>query len=182
MAPHLWRSPKDTDLGVAIATAAHGDVGNYESVVAGKGTNRSVYVDALNNLTGSPLGSPWCAGAVANWCDKAGADRPRTMAGSVDEWVKWAMANGTWRQKKDYTPRMGDIVVFTNGQKAPGARYAGQLDGIHMGVMVQPANGLSIEGNTSMAGFSRDGTHVAMKGADSARIYGYIVPRPKGAK
>jgi hypothetical protein len=178
MTPLLWRTPKDTDLGVAIAMAAHGDIGNYENIVAGKGTNRSVFVDALNKLTGSPQGSPWCAGAVASWMDKAKAARPRTMAGAVDEWVRWAIANGSWRQAKNYTPQMGDVVVYTNGQKLPAGRYAGQLDGIHMGVVAQPLNRLAIEGNTSMAGFSRDGTHVALKGIDATRVYGYIVPRP----
>jgi hypothetical protein len=87
----------------------------------------------------------------------------------VRVWVRWSQANGTWRDvASGYTPLPGDWVVYDMNPDAI-ADHIGVVARVH-------ARGVrSIEGNTSWAGFSREGVAVAMKPVTTTRILGYIV-------
>lgn len=168
----LWLEALDTPdaaLRSALVRRAHADIGIEENT-----TNRSPYIDAVVREAGSPDGSSWCACIARRWAKDAGAQFPTRDAGAVRAWVKWAQANGTWRESAGYTPLPGDFVCY---DMAP--------DGIadHIGVVarVHSRGVRSIEGNTSWAGFSREGVACAMKPVTAARIMGYIVPTARSA-
>ena len=154
----------DADLRRAVVRRAHADIGIEEQTWA---PNRSPYLDRVVTAAGSPLGSAWCACIARQWALDGGAAFPPRLAGAVREWVTWAKAQGTWRGT-DYTPLPGDWVCY---DMAP--------DGVadHIGVVarVHGSGVRSIEGNTSWAGFSREGVAVTMKPVATARILGYIV-------
>ncbi|GAB1345029.1 CHAP domain-containing protein [Gemmatimonas sp.] len=154
------------ELRRALVRRAHADIGVEENMGA---PNRSPYIDEVITEAGSPLESAWCGCIARRWAKDAGAAYPKKDAGAVRVWVKWAQANGLWRDvASGYEPKPGDWVCY---DMAP--------DGIadHIGVVARVhARGVrSIEGNTSWAGFSREGVAVAMKPVTTARIVGYIV-------
>jgi hypothetical protein len=77
MRPRDFLSPTTPELQIRIVERAHDDIGEGENIGPdGKGTNRSAYVDRVNQRFGSPLGSYWCANAVAGWWSDAGAQLP----------------------------------------------------------------------------------------------------------
>jgi hypothetical protein len=77
MRPRDFLPPATPELQIRIVERAHDDIGEGEDIGAdGKGTNRSAYVDRVNQRFGSPLGSFWCANAVAGWWKDAGAQLP----------------------------------------------------------------------------------------------------------
>ena len=167
-APCAWldtlTSP-DADLRRAVVRRAHADIGIEEATAA---PNRSPYIDAVVTAAGSPLGSAWCGCVARQWADDGGAAYPPRDAGAVRVWVAWAKANGTWHDvASGYAPLPGDWVCY---DMSP--------DGVadHIGVVARVhARGVrSIEGNTSWAGFSREGVAVTMKPVTTARILGYI--------
>lgn len=156
----------DVELRRALVRRAHADIGIEENTA-----NRSPYIDAVVTEAGSPLGSAWCGCIARRWAKDAGAAFPPKEAGAVRAWVKWSQAEGTWRAvTSDHVPQPGDWVIY---DMSP--------DGIadHIGVVarVHSRGVRSIEGNTSWAGFSREGVVVAMKPVTTARILGFIVPR-----
>lgn len=155
----------DAALRSALVRRAHADIGVEENT-----HNRSPYIDEVVREAGSPEASSWCACIARRWAKDAGVQYPSRDAGAVREWVKWAKANGTWRDAAGYTPLPGDFVCY---DMAP--------DGIadHIGVVARDhAHGVrSIEGNTSWSGFSREGEACDMKPVTTARIMGYILPR-----
>lgn len=152
------------DLRRAVVRRAHADIGVEENA-----SNRSPYIDEVITEAGSPLGSAWCACIARRWAKDAGAAYPKKDAGAVRAWVAWAKANGTWRDvASGYEPQPGDWVCY---DMAP--------DGIadHIGTVARRhARGVRcIEGNTSWAGFSREGVAVTMKPVTTARILGFIL-------
>lgn len=152
----------DANLRRALVRRAHADIGIEENTA-----NRSPYLDEIITEAGSPLGSAWCGCIARRWAKDAGAAFPPKDAGAVRAWVTWAKAQGTWRAAT-YTPQPGDWVIY---DMAPD----GTAD--HIGVVARThLRGVrSIEGNTSWAGFSREGVAVAMKPVTTARILGYIL-------
>lgn len=159
------RAP-DANLRRALVRRAHADIGIEEQTGA---PNRSPYIDQVVTEAGSPLGSAWCACIARRWARDVGAAFPSREAGAVRAWVAWAQTRGTWRPvASGYTADPGDWVVY---DMAPD----GTAD--HIGVVARVhARGVrAIEGNTSWAGFAREGVAVTMKPITTARVLGHIV-------
>lgn len=128
------------------------------------GSNRSTRINEYVAAVGSPLGSFWCAAAVAAWFREAGAKTPKIEAGSCDPWVHWAKKNGYWYRE----PKPGYAVVYGTGDDAQ-----------HIGVVVRVTPILmSVEGNTSLGGYNRNGVAVDLKEVATSRVLGYIAPTP----
>jgi hypothetical protein len=154
----------DAALRRAVVRRAHADIGIEEHTGA---ANRSPYIDRVVAAAGSPLGSAWCGCVARQWAADGGAAFPLREAGAVRAWVAWAQQQGTWREAS-YTPAPGDWVCYDMHPDRV-ADHIGVVARVH-------ARGVrSIEGNTSWAGFSREGVAVAMKPVTTARILGFIV-------
>jgi hypothetical protein len=161
-----WLPFELSELRLGIISAAFSDLGVLEIP---PGSNRGPEIDDYNRAGGSPVGSYWCANAAAHWCRSAGAVTPGPgRDGSCDEWVRMAKRLGTWREKSAYTPEPGDLILYG----APG-------DANHMGLIVRSEPYLlSIEGNRSWGGFSRNGECVDLNRAEISRALGFVVPTP----
>jgi len=137
------------------------DVGIMEMPV---GSNRSTRIDEYVRMVGSPVGSFWCAAAVAAWFRESGARIPGIEAGSCDRWMHWAKANGLWT----LMPGIGYAVLFGN-----------PADAQHIGIVarIKPVMA-SVEGNTSMGGYNRNGFAIDLKETARDRVIGYVRPVP----
>lgn len=82
-----WLDATTPDLEQRIVRRALCDVGIVEMP---PGSNRSPRIDEYVAAVGSPIGSRWCAAALAAWWRKSGATTPDQDAGSCDVWVSWA--------------------------------------------------------------------------------------------
>lgn len=155
-------APHDTPvLNLEIAERALMDIGICEIPL---GSNRSGRIDEYVNAVGSPLGSYWCAAAVSAWYREAGAKTPPKDAGSCDAWVAWAKASNTWTSN----PAIGRAVV-----------YGKPTDASHIGVVIRTDPLLlSVEGNTSLDAYDRNGIAVDLKKVNRLRVIGYIKPTP----
>lgn len=109
----------------------------------------------------------WCAAAVGQWWEDAGLVTPTGRA-SCDAWMKWGRDTNRWSN----VPTLGAAVLYG----VPGdARHIGLV------VRVEPLV-MSVEGNTSVEGNSRNGEVVSMKRVDSHdALLGYVSPFPAGA-
>jgi len=144
----------------AIVRRAICDIGIVEMP---PGSNRSPRIDEYVAAVGSPLGSRWCAAALAAWWRESGAAVPGADGGSCNAWMAWSKRRKTWSD----VPRCGSAVVY--GSKG----VAG-----HIGVIVRTEPVLlSVEANTSIAGgFDPNGVAVALKQVAVSRVLGYIAP------
>ncbi len=157
-----WVPSTTPPLNLAIARRALMDIGICEIP---PGSNRSGRIDEYVKAVGSPLGSYWCAAAVSAWFREVGAKIPPNAAGSCDTWMNWAKKNNQWFN----TPIIGSAVVYGK----PG-------DASHIGVIVRTDPLLlSVEGNTSLGGFDRNGVAVDLKSVDKSRVLGYVYPVSK---
>ena len=155
----------DAALRRAVVRRAHADIGIEENTGA---ANRSTYIDEVVEEAGSPLGSAWCGCVAHQWAKDTGAARPPRNAGAVRVWVAWAKANGTWHDvDSGYQVQPGDWVCYDMASD-------GIADHIGVAARVHARGVRTIEGNTSWAGFSREGVAVAMKPIAASRILGYI--------
>lgn len=150
-----------SDLNRRIVKRALLDIGICEIP---PGSNRSRVIDDYNRRAGAPAGSYWCAAAVHAWWQDAGAAVPESGPAGCDEWMRWAKKTGRWSA----TPAPGAAVV-----------YGKPTDANHIGVIVRvdPVL-LSVEGNTTVGAFDRNGIAVALKVPDLKRVLGYVHPRP----
>ncbi|MDP3401943.1 MAG: hypothetical protein Q8R97_12565 [Brevundimonas sp.] len=154
-----WAPAATPQLALAVAKRALLDIGICEIP---PGSNRSGRIDEYLQAVGSPLASFWCAAAVAAWFREAGAKTPPSSAGSCDVWMGWAKLRGLWQA----TPAIGSAVV-----------YGKPTDATHIGVVVRVTPLLlSVEGNTSFDGFSRNGVAVDLKFVRTERVLGYVCP------
>jgi hypothetical protein len=160
-----WAPTTLPAVNLAIAKRALLDVGICEIP---PGSNRSGRIDEYALAVGCPVGSFWCAAAVAAWWRESGAETPLSQGGSCDAWMRWARDTGRWTPR----PEIGRAVV-----------YGGPGDASHIGVVVrvQPLL-LSVEGNTTLEGFSRNGVAVDLKLVNTARLLGYIDPIPEAMR
>lgn len=158
-----------TGVGAALDFALR-HVGVCEDPV---GSNRGPEIDAWAREFGSPLGSYWCALAVGKSRKVGGLWIPSHDVGACNEWVLQATRDGLIRKE----PEPGAAVVYTNHQKIVGGRYDGELDAVHIGLVlrVTPAL-LAIEGNTVIGPFDRDGWVQALKEVDPRRVLAYLSP------
>jgi len=107
----------------------------------------------------------WCAAAVTYWWKSAGLATPPSGAASCAYWADWAKRTGRFSR----TPVIGAAVLY----RTRGKEYG------HIGVVVAINNGriVTIEGNTSLQGFSRNGVAVAQKQPNLSRVSGYVIPK-----
>ena len=68
-----WLDVNVPSLHAAIIRRALLDIGLCEIP---PGSNRSARIDSYNTATGAPIGSYWCASALAAWWREAGAATP----------------------------------------------------------------------------------------------------------
>lgn len=158
-----WLPPTVNDLQQAIVRRALLDVGVCEDPVA---SNRGPEIDEFNRATGSPLGSSWCANAVATWFRDSGARIPTYNAGACQQWMGWAQANDCWFAQ---VPEPGWAVL-----------YGSQGLAHHMEVVVRTSPLiLSVGGNTTIDGFTTNGELCTLKVVAQNRVLGYIKPLMK---
>lgn len=137
------------------------------------GSNRSPEIDAWAAEFGSPLGSFWCALAVAKARKEGGLWIPDRFAGCCDEWIYQARA----AEMTATAPQPGAAVVYTNHKTLTAGRYAGQLDAVHLGLVLRTTPVLlSIEGNTTLGKYDINGYVQALKRVDPDRVLCYINP------
>jgi hypothetical protein len=137
------------------------------------GSNRGPEIDAWAKEFGSPLGSYWCALSVGKARKVGGLWIPTHDVGACNEWVLQATHAGLVTTE----PIPGAAVVYTNGQLVAGGRYDGQRDAVHIGLVlrVEPVL-LSIEGNTVLGAFDRNGWVQTLKEVDTRRVLCYLSP------
>lgn len=142
------------------------------------GSNRGPEIDAWCTEFGSPLGSYWCAIAVGKARKAGGLWIPSRDVGSCDEWVYQAQRAGL----ESATPHPGSVVVYTNGKRIDGGRYAGQGDAVHVGLVLRVAPVvMAIEGNTTLGRYDPNGYVQALKEVDRGRVMCYVAPEAQGS-
>lgn len=152
----------------AIIRRAQRDLPILETPI---GSNRSPEIDEMCKRWGVPLASYWCALWTASvWAD-AGAEVPPVSNAKAwhpaiaETWRQWAFETGRFSA----TPGLGYAVLYgTNGAKPAH----------HIGCCVVSLTPILMdaEGNTSEAGFSREGELAAEKRVDKSRLIGYVAP------
>lgn len=159
--------PTDS-LAAAIIERVQRDLPIEENPV---GSNRSPEIDAMCQRWGVPLGSAWCALWTAScWAD-AGADVPPTHGdmhpAKAESWRVWALQTGRFSP----IPVQGAAAVYGKNGHEPAE---------HIGACVMTVTPLLriAEGNTTDAGFSREGELTSIKPVNVERLIGYIHPRP----
>ena len=135
------------------------------------GSNRGPDIDAWANEFGSPPGSYWCALSVGKARKTGGLWIPSHDVGSCNEWFLQASRAGLTRSE----PEPGAAVIYTNHNRVAGGRYDGQLDAVHIGLVlrVRPVL-LAIEGNTVISAFDRNGFVQTLKEVDRDRVLSYV--------
>jgi hypothetical protein len=137
------------------------------------GSNRGPEIDEWTTEFGSPLGSFWCAIAVGKARKVGGLWIPSRDVASCDEWYLEAEQQGLFT--KD--PCHGAAVLYTNGKPLTDGRYQGRKDAVHIGLVLRmrPVP-FSIEGNTTLGKYDRNGYVQTLKEIDLARVLGYVLP------
>jgi hypothetical protein len=137
------------------------------------GSNRGPEIDAWCTEFGSPLGSFWCAIAVGKTRKMGGLWIPSHDVGACNEWVYQGERAGLVTG----TPEAGAAVVYTNGKQLTDGRYAGQRNAEHIGLVlrVEPVL-MSIEGNTTLSRYDRNGYVQTLKEVDRDHVLCYVKP------
>jgi hypothetical protein len=137
------------------------------------GSNRGPEIDEWCKEFGSPLGSYWCAISVGKARKVGGLWVPSRDVGSCDEWFWQAEEAGKLASK----PVIGAAVLYTNHKRITTGRYAGRLDIVHIGLVlrVTPVE-QSVEGNTTLGKYDRNGYTQTHKEVDKKRVAGYVLP------
>lgn len=137
------------------------------------GSNRGPEIDAWAKEFGSPLGSFWCALSVAKARKAGGLWIPTHDVGSCDEWYLQAEQAGKLLKE----PCHGAAILYTNGKTLGTGRYAGRKDIVHIGLAMRTRPVLfSVEGNTTLGKYDRNGYVQTMKEVDRARVQAYVAP------
>ncbi|HXE60102.1 MAG TPA: hypothetical protein VN607_05325 [Gemmatimonadaceae bacterium] len=157
--------PDDTpSLERALVERALVDVGLLEEP---PGSNRSPAIDAYLTAVGSPLGSSWCAAALAAWCRESGVREPSIGAGACEAWHEMGKARSTLTDE----PAVGRIVLYD---------FAGARTADHCGLVVRTDPlVLTVEGNTTMkrqTGSEREGVGCTIAQLDASRVLAYLIP------
>lgn len=137
------------------------------------GSNRGPEIDAWAREFGSPVGSFWCALAVAKARKEGGLWVPAHDAGACNEWLYEARLAGLTSD----TPVPGAALIYTNRARIASGYYKGQFDAVHIGLVLRVTPVLmSIEGNTTLGKYDRNGYVQALKEVDRSRVLLYILP------
>lgn len=154
-----WIGLVDDRVRTAVM-AALGDVGEHEIP---ESSNSGAWVDETNAMFDSPKGSYWCANAASRWWKTAALSLP-PEPGSCESWHQWAKTTKRWA----LMPKIGSQAVYGD---ASGHAH-------HIGLVVCEEPMLTIEGNTTLEGYSRNGELVTLKMPDTKHILGYVRPDP----
>jgi hypothetical protein len=135
-------------------------------------SNRSPEIDGMCRRFGVPLGSYWCALLAADvWADQGAMippidDRRGWHPAKAETWRQWALAEGLF----SHEPVHGAAVLYGT---------AGHEPAHHIGVAVASISPvlMDFEGNTSGAGFARNGELATLKVVDVDHLIGYVHPR-----
>lgn len=118
-------------------------------------------------------GVPWCAIWVSWVFAHAGFPLPaiRTSKGFayVPDVVDWAQQTQTWRRVGKYTPKRGDLVVFTFGGKRPD--HIGIVQGV-----LEDGRVWTLEGNSNSGGSRTGGSVVELYRRNG--IIGFVETKP----
>lgn len=152
-------------LNLRIVRRAMRDVGLCEIP---KGSNRSPRIDRYLRESGVPENvirsgrGYWCAAACGAVYRDAGATVPTAYA-ACQNWLNWGIKNG-WLKKE---PIVGAVVLYGSGNQSH-----------HCGIVLRTDNSylLSIESNTSLNGYSREGLMCAVKEIARDKVLGYCWP------
>lgn len=153
-----WVGAIGDDVRTAVVAALY-DVGEHEIPAS---SNSGKWVDWVNERTGSPKGSYWCANAVALWWTSAQWPLPPVPA-SCQSWYDWAQTTGRWF----LSPALGDCILYGADKLAH-----------HAGIVMCIDPLLTIEGNTTLDGYSRNGELVTLKAPNTVRVLGYVRAKP----
>lgn len=152
------------NIGLKIIKFAKRDIGTTENPLPpGKPENSGTRVLQMLRTAGINGPAYWCAAAVTAWYKSAGAKYPLNGSASCDIWMRWAKQNNLFSK----TPVIGAAVL-----------YGSSSDAHHIGI-VESINGdriTTIEGNTSGAGFNRNGVGVFRKSANIKKVVGFVLP------
>lgn len=155
-------------LRVTIVERSYCDLGISERASA---PNRSGRIDAYlkragvsDDIIASGRGY-WCASWAGAVWDDAGAAVPPAYY-NCDSWVAWGKKFALWKT----TPVIGAAVLYG----IPG-------DATHIGIVVRIPKPdypylYSIEGNTSINGYSGNGLLCGFKEVNRPRVLGYVWP------
>jgi hypothetical protein len=134
-------------------------------------SNRSPEIDAMCRKFGVPLGSYWCALFAADVWTDAGAEIPPTEGEShparAESWRLWALKTNRF----SHTPVLGAATLYGNGGHGPAEHIGAALASIKPFLM-------DFQGNTSGAGYERNGELATLKSVDVDRLIGYVCPEP----
>lgn len=157
------------DLNVRIIRGCQADVPILENPPL---SNRSPEIDAMCDEFGVPLASYWCALWAAKVWKAAGAmippidDHRGWHPAKAETWRQWALAEGLF----SHTPVLGAAVLYGAQGHEPAHHIGAAL------ASITPVL-LDYEGNTSGAGYSRNGELATIKPVATSLLIGYVQPR-----
>lgn len=162
--PAMWLDESVPEVRRALVCRAITDVGICENPA---GSNRSGRIDGYFKRLGVPIGQFWCAAWLAQVWEDVGVDTPAPLwrGASCDEWLKWAMARGTFLAR-DQAPQVGDAVLYGVGSDAQHIEMLARISPYH----------LTVGANRPWSGFGRNGEAVTMNRVDGARVIGFVRP------
>ena len=141
------------------------------------GTNRGVRIEAYLRRAGvssaeiNKGNGLWCAAWLAAvWEDAGAAVPPKGDRAGCDEWGAWAKRRGLWMPAR---------AVPTGGvPEGAAVLYGTPGDLSHIGLVTRWDRWYkrSLEGNTSVGDYSREGVMVAFKDIALQRVQGYVIP------
>jgi hypothetical protein len=137
------------------------------------GSNRSPEIDAMCKRFGVPLASYWCALWVSDVWKDAGAEIPPVSNAKAwhpaicQTWLEWSFETGRFSSR----PGLGFAALFGTDGNQPAKHIA-------CCVVALSPHVYALEGNTSEAGFSRNGELAALKRTNLERLIGYVSPLP----
>lgn len=74
-------------------------------------------------------------------------------------------------------PVVGAAVIYTSGKRLAAGCYAGQLDAVHMGLVLRTApRTFAIEGNTTLGKYDRNGYVLTLKEVEQGRVLCFVLP------
>jgi hypothetical protein len=168
--PHFLDDPAIPELHRRIVAFAHADIGEGEDP---PGSNRGRYPDLVNQEFGSPLGSYWCANSTAHNWRKAGAPELPPIPGLCESWHQWARRTGRFTLE----PAPGRAVLYSADGKR--ADHIGTIERVVRDPEAPKGRRVvTIEGNTSLAQYDRNGWIIDQKPENTPRVLGYIDPLP----
>jgi hypothetical protein len=153
---------KSVSKGINAVKAAIKDIGQTETPL---NSNYGGRVTEMLHNAGIYRPAFWCASALTTWWKAAGLSVPPSPA-SCQNWVNWAKQNNRWSS----TPVVGAAAVYLDSSKKIAH---------HIGIVAEIRNDgriVTIEGNTSGPGFSRNGIGVFKKQPRLSAIGGFIIP------